>query len=181
MAMSDKPAPAGMIRCPECVDGYREVEEPGYGTIRDACYHCGNTGFITDEEARKDRIRNVADMLGNRAMDAERAARNGNPDGEDFAFCAAENQCSEYEYALGVASGYAMRFQDLFEKMEVRDRCLLDVLIDAIDPPKPVEPPKPQPQPARRASAYTGFNHNPTPPASEPTPPATNSDDDIPF
>lgn len=191
MAKSEKPIPAGMIRCPDCENGWREVDEPGYDTIRDACYHCGNTGFITDEQARKDRIRNVAEMLGHRAMDAERQARNNNPDGEDFAFCAAENQCSEYEYSLGVASGYAMRFDRLFEEMDKRDRCLLDVLIDAVDPPKPVENPSPEPVPARRGPSYPppdDFDYEGDTDIDErehpaPVPPQTNrnDNDDIPF
>lgn len=185
-AKTKKPVPPGMVRCNECEDGWRMVEEPGAGMIRDACYHCGNTGFITDEHARLDRMRNIAEGMGHRAMCEVRDSRNRNPDGEDFAFCAAENQCSEYEYGLGVQADYADRMLRHFEAIDKKDRLLMDCLMDAIDPPPPAKP-------LPVAAQDDDFDHDgdtdidvrehlgivPVPP---PVPTQTShSDDDIPF
>lgn len=198
-----KPVPPGMVRCPECVDGWRMVDEPGCGPIKDACYHCANSGFITDEQARHDRMRGIAEGMGHRAMCAIRDARNSNPDGEDFAFCAAENMCSEYEYGLGIAADYADRMLRHFEAIDAKDRLLMDCLMDAIDPPAKapakadpfddgddfdydgdtdpeptvIEPPAP-PTPEQRGeiAALADLLTDPTPP-----PKREYTDDDIPF
>jgi len=119
--------------CTRCDgDGYQYVDEgPDYGPpIKDACYHCDN-GFITEEQWQADRLERLSDILGGVAVARERASRNENPDGEDWAFCAAENQCSEYEYTQGRLVENTLHVQAELKKL---DPWVLAVLLDQIVP-----------------------------------------------
>ncbi len=89
------------LRCGNCGgSGHRMVDEgPEYGgAIRDACYHCGNTGEIDRDTWFRDRISHAASVLADAMTENEIRSANSNPDGEGFAFHAAENGMREYEY-----------------------------------------------------------------------------------
>jgi len=77
--------------------GYEEYEEDGR-IVGDACYHCGKTGEIDEEQHWQDQLASVATTL---AINEEREYRkscNENPDGEGYDFCAAENMMTSYDY-----------------------------------------------------------------------------------
>lgn len=70
-------------------------EEDGRN-VRDACYHCGMTGKISEDEAFHDNLYMVAEVL---AYIQENEYRNyRNECEEDYAFYAAENMMSASEY-----------------------------------------------------------------------------------
>jgi hypothetical protein len=123
-----------MPKCPKCVNGWTEVFEEGVGDIKTACYHCGNTGEISDEQVFEDRLDALVDSLAWEATEREKAMRNENPDGEDWAFCAAESGSGEHEYTLGVQSGYALRALDVFNEIKKKNSWLLRLLLDKLAP-----------------------------------------------
>jgi len=86
----DMPESERRFRCTRCADGVDFYEEDGR-TIRDACYHCGATGWIDDETHRYDRLQAIVAQFAVTAAHERRARMDMNEDGEDFAFCAAEN------------------------------------------------------------------------------------------
>jgi hypothetical protein len=66
--------------------------------IEDTCYHCGNTGKVDAETAYEDRVYGLAHLLGDAMVRAERDACDSDPQGEGFAFQAAENGVSLHDY-----------------------------------------------------------------------------------
>jgi hypothetical protein len=76
---------------------YQTYEEDGR-TVRDACYHCGNTGEVDEETDFHDRLYAVADTLARQEEAEYRKAVNEDPDGDGYDLCAAENMLHPNEY-----------------------------------------------------------------------------------
>lgn len=138
-----KVPPPGMVKCGPCDgEGYREDrdEDAGGRLVRDACYHCGTTGWIDEETAFKDRISNVAEGLAaeiihDRAAATDRAAEEDQT-GEGWAFAAAENMMTEHDYTKARTYEEAHRVGEILLKL---DRSLLRALLDRLDPPPRAE------------------------------------------
>jgi hypothetical protein len=105
--------------------GYEEYEEDGRW-IRDACYHCSNTGRVDCQTAFFDRIQSVAETLAWLRVHAMERERNADPEGEDWTFCAAENGCTAYDYSVGVAAGLTA---EIAEDLLKRDTTTQEVLV----------------------------------------------------
>jgi hypothetical protein len=87
-----------MPTCGRCSgEGYVSYDEDGR-RVRDACYHCGTSGVISEEEAHADRLQDVATFLAHLQVSERREACQSDPDAEDWDLCAAENGLSEYDY-----------------------------------------------------------------------------------
>ena len=52
---------------PECVDGWVEGYEDGRA-VRTPCYHCGNTGAISEEQLYDDRVLAMAEGIAARVV-----------------------------------------------------------------------------------------------------------------
>lgn len=91
-----------MAKCGQC-DG--EGEQPSLDDyernhgINDFCYHCNGTGKITKELANDDFRTGLIEQLARENVEAEIAIRDTHPDGEDWAFLAAENMLSPTDYS----------------------------------------------------------------------------------
>jgi hypothetical protein len=158
-----KAPPKGYIDCPQCDGGWKMVEEDGR-MVEDVCYHCGNTGFITDEQAYMNRVRGVAGKLALTVVMRMKKAANSDPDGEGWSFHAAENMLSDHDYTQNKVWDYEERMMRVLQGMYDTERHLLDALVDAVDPPEP----EPAPEPVKEVV--------------QPAPlPKTYTDDDIPF
>ncbi len=114
-----------MPKCGQC-NGY------GYRDDGDACYHCSNTGKLNEEQAYADRVDRVIRCL---AADASVLDRNEDnkiaqqEDGEDWAFRAAENGCSEREYVEG---RIILKEAEIHAACEKLPRNALRVIVDTI-------------------------------------------------
>lgn len=107
-----------LFRCTRCVQGvdiYHDEEEGR--TVQDACYHCGATGWVDADTHRHDRLQSIVARFAaqeaharRRAIDAYAATEPGY--GEDFAFAAAENMMTEYDYLQEMIMSYEDRFSD---------------------------------------------------------------------
>lgn len=98
-----------LFRCTRCVEGVDFFEEDGR-TCRDGCYHCGATGWIDADMHRHDRLMAIAGRFALDAAYKRRAAMDANPDGEDFAFAAAENMMTTHDLFTEIV----WSFQDKF-------------------------------------------------------------------
>jgi hypothetical protein len=159
----ERKCPKGHVECPQCDGGWKLVEEDGR-MVEDVCYHCGNTGFIPDEQAYMNRVRGVAGKLAIAVVMRLKKGADSNPDGEGWSFHAAENMQTEHEYTTIRVWEYEERMMRVLQGMYDTERHLLDALVDAVDSPEP----EPAPEPVKEVV-------QPAPP------PKTYTDDDIPF
>ena len=113
--------------CPKCNgDAWQHWQEDGRW-VRDPCYHCGNTGQVSEEQYFHDQLAEVANVLAWSAVSHARKAANENPDGEGWAFAAAENRISEWDYTQGVFFDYQDRFLCELAALDVDlQRALID-------------------------------------------------------
>jgi hypothetical protein len=87
-----------MPKCNRCLGmGYDEYEEDGR-QIHEACYHCGNTGEISEEEYFHDCLGFIAGGMAYKTVLERKRAMNEDPEGEGFDFCAAENMMTSFDY-----------------------------------------------------------------------------------
>jgi hypothetical protein len=185
----ERKRPKGHVECPQCQYGWVLHDEDGR-QFYDACYHCGNTGWISDEQAFMNRVRGVAGTLAYEAVMRLKKGADSNPDGEGWAFHAAENMLHEHEYTQGRVWEYESRMMAVLEQMGERDRLLLEVLVDRLDPEGKAEEPQVN---GERPGEVEEPEVNPTPPSPPKTlylnPPPVQpdrprpdyTDDDIPF
>ncbi|NDB82594.1 MAG: hypothetical protein EB127_07610 [Alphaproteobacteria bacterium] len=87
-----------MSKCIRCYGSGVETYEDYYRVVEDTCYHCGGTGKVDSETAFQDDLELVANRLAAIRVDQIRKAYNSDPDGEGWAFRAAENMMSERDY-----------------------------------------------------------------------------------
>lgn len=83
----------------------------------DTCYHCSGSGRIDEETARHDRVMGVIETLAERHVDDLRIARDQDPEGENWQFCAAENMQSVREYTMEQVMNYTDRFAEKFTEL----------------------------------------------------------------
>lgn len=180
----------GSVRCPNCEGGWRHDYEEGHPTT-DACYTCGNTGRLTAEQYKGFRLRVLCDMLGADVTQRMKQGRDSNPDGEGWAFCAAENGMREYDYTQAYQMQESDRANRALTKLcDEGHSMLVEVLVERL---VPVDESLlvPEGQPRRPLWVYDqpkgtlplAKSHDAMTPAEEPkkeeSPKYT--DDDIPF
>jgi hypothetical protein len=130
-----------MPTCPGCNgEGFKMVQEDHGGPLlKDSCYKCGETGKVSDAEMRAFQVQCLIDELA--SVMVAKAEKNcaDHPDGEDWAFAAAESGCSLEEYR------HARHFQEtieIAERLAELDKAspkVMDALLRLTDPePTPV-------------------------------------------
>ena len=87
-------------------EGRQAWDEDGVRFL-DACYACLGRGWVDEITAHDQRVGAACDRLGALRAAAYRRARDEDPDGEGFAFCAAEHMLSPREYEQALATSYA--------------------------------------------------------------------------
>lgn len=131
--------------------------------VSDYCYHCGGSGKVDDETMHHDLMVMVCDRLASKTVDRMRENANDDPDGEGWAFRAAENMMSEYDYTRCLmwdkASEYGEKLSNLPEEIQ---KSLIELL---------VAPPRRVIEPAHRVAQ----------PVPDTVPVMASNDDDIPF
>jgi hypothetical protein len=79
-----------MPKCTNCQgDGFVVYYEDGR-QVQDVCYHCGTTGFVSEEQDARDTITQRIEKIACDNVARWRAARDNDPECENWAFCAAE-------------------------------------------------------------------------------------------
>lgn len=120
--------------CPVCCgDGALRSLDPHEEErgINDTCYHCAGSGVIDAESYRHDKLIGVAETLATMRATELRRLRDEDPEGEGFAFAAAENMMTPHEYFIAVREGICDRYiQELLE-MTAEEQDLLIAWNDA--------------------------------------------------
>lgn len=151
-----------MPECRTCHgERYEEYEEDGR-MVRDACYRCGNTGVVSEEEDFRDRLAGVASVFAYADETAWRKACDEEPDGDGYSLRAAEEMLSTWDYFRSRVWG---RTEDILQELlelPIPDQELL-VAWNAEPYIRSAYAPEPPPKPA---------------PVARPT---TDESDDIPF
>ena len=121
-----------MVKCSRCDgEGFVEFEEDGR-YCRDACYHCGTTGSVDDEVNLDDRLINIAhDMAAKHVAEMKRHRDQEGP--EDWAFCAAENMLSEWEYTTMKVEEHIFLMREELNKLSEPAKYALVDLIDGLN------------------------------------------------
>jgi hypothetical protein len=129
------------MECPQCRGQGTELKEEDGRLVEDACYHCGTTGRISEEQARSDRVANLVGLIARvRVRRAEEACAS-DPEGEDWAFAAAESMCTLFEYRQGKQWEQESLVADEVKKLA---DWVVDDLIELVFPPPAVAPEAPK-------------------------------------
>lgn len=138
---------ANTVKCRNCVDGWREEMEGGR-PVRDACYTCGNTGRVAREQDAVIRLGQMIEMLAADRVAAMRAATDSDPEGEGWAFHAAENGMSAYDYSTVRVMAETDRLGRVFKKLQDEgESALVASLLRRLVPPEEVVVKKTPPVP----------------------------------
>jgi hypothetical protein len=108
------------IQCPKCNGTGREQfqEHDGGPWVSDACYHCGNTGYIDYEQARANHVMAMCEYLGWEQEEKVRESRNRDEHGEGYDFGAAENRMDANDYFRCNAENKAHRIAEDLKKLD---------------------------------------------------------------
>jgi hypothetical protein len=87
-----------METCSSCNGEGKVYFEEGGKNISDDCYHCLGCGKVDSETAHKDRIAAVASTMAYEMETEYRKERDEDPDGEGYAFIAAEHMMSPPDF-----------------------------------------------------------------------------------
>jgi hypothetical protein len=114
-----------MNQCPYCYgSGEDSFEEDGKWFYQ-PCLYCHGAGKLNEEEMFYNQLELVASTLANlRVNEMERAA-NSDPDGEDFAFRAAEHMLRPYEYRQHLYEDYKYQYLDQIMEMDCEQKRVL--------------------------------------------------------
>jgi hypothetical protein len=91
-----------LVKCEKCGGKGRESFEEDGRTVSDMCYRCAGSGKVDEETAHMTRMQQVAAIVGNAYVQGWRKSCNEDPEGEGWAFRAAENMMSEHDYTLAM-------------------------------------------------------------------------------
>jgi hypothetical protein len=130
-----------MATCPRCNgEGFRMVQEDHGGPlVKDSCYHCGETGKVSEEQLRSDKVQGlIAIIAGRLCYKAEQDCKS-HPEGEDWAFEAAESGCSLEVYRYGRLSAFEMEVAEALSKLDEKHPEIVEVLLELTDA-KPEQP-----------------------------------------
>lgn len=128
------------IKCPNCEDGIVSFEEDGR-IVQDACYHCENTGFISPEQHRIDQIESMATSLADSVIQKMKRDCNNDPDGDGWAFHAAESGVSEHQYTASRVMSKSDQFKASLIALDKTDNQLVSALLNRMAPNIVIEVP----------------------------------------
>lgn len=123
------------VKCEKCGGSGSESYEEDGRQVSDVCYRCAGSGKVDEETNHRTRMQQVAHIVGAAYVDGWRKSCNEDPEGEGWAFRAAENMMSEHDYTLAMTYEKAAEVGQEFIKLSHLAQV---ALIEAILP-KPKE------------------------------------------
>ncbi len=134
------------VKCEKCGGSGSETFEEDGRNVTDMCYRCAGSGRVDSDTAHRTRMEYVAAILGDAAVRRERKNRDSDPEGEGWAFCAAENMMSVHDYTL--SRRYEMQAEvgeELTKLSLVAQLALIEALLPKKEekeemPPSPATP-----------------------------------------
>lgn len=133
----------GSVKCEKCQgSGTQHYEEDGR-QVSDTCYRCSGSGKVDEETAHFTKLERVAAIVGAAYVSAWRDSCNNDPEGEGWAFRAAENMMCESDYTLAMQYEKAAEVGEEFAKLShLAQVALIEALL-----PKPRKAPEVPPSP----------------------------------
>ena len=87
-----------LYRCVRCGGSGYHSEYEGEHLVVDPCLHCNGKGHVPFSVANVDRHEALCELIANSRVNAQRKSYDESDQGEGWAFHAAENMMTEYEY-----------------------------------------------------------------------------------
>lgn len=87
-----------MSKCCRCQGQGKESYDDDGRMVTETCWHCAGSGEVEPEVALQDHLLRVAHALAIQEETKYRKARDNDPEGEGYEFCAAENMMSVHDY-----------------------------------------------------------------------------------
>jgi hypothetical protein len=127
-----------MATCTRCNgNGYEFPDDECYAGCYYHCLHCGGSGTVDDETAYQDKLQGVALVMADVHVREYKKYKDEDPDGEGFAFCAAENMMSEWDYRKSLVYEYMSVYMNRLDKC-TKDQ--VDEYIRKLDSNENIEP-----------------------------------------
>jgi hypothetical protein len=130
------------MKCPQC-NGMKvvPVDEDGH-RFEDACYHCGATGVVpdpTEKDVRNDRIAKAVHVVAARLIRYAQFSADTEPNGDGWAFGAAEGHIPLYQYNQMREYDAELRVKEALDSIE--DTHVVDLLVEFIlqEPAKTID------------------------------------------
>lgn len=173
------------VTCSTCRGDRYIYDREGDREVKDVCYHCIGLGTVESEVDRQDRLQRVAATLGYLAEVEYRKACDSDPEGEGYAFRAAEHmQTPEEHFQWRVID----RQFDYTEKLASLDQYIQDALLEWHAQPRAISKQDPSPNEAMPSSEPDTLQSADVPPLVDSNQSYTMTDmsavfgeDDIPF
>jgi ribulose bisphosphate carboxylase small subunit len=106
-----------MATCGRCDGTGVEVYDEDDRRIESVCYHCSGSGDIDDSTAFYDSLGSVASLMSQSHVREYIRAVNEDPDGEGFAFMAAEDMMTPWELEQSLVYSYTGEFMERLEEL----------------------------------------------------------------
>jgi hypothetical protein len=158
-----------MPKCPQCEGGWR-IGEVGF----EPCYHCANSGEISEEQAFGDKVNAYALDLAIFMVGERKRVADEDPEGEPWAFHAAENGMREYEYTQTQVGIEQDRIKRELEKIELYVLTAIVDLWDTSNVPW-------KPTPVTQEVTHEDPNHREDRDQQQPTRDPSTAESEIPF
>lgn len=122
---------AALLTCGKCGGRGKDTWEEDGRTVTDVCYHCAGSGRIDEETAHHDRMMRIGGELAYLHVQGMIKSRNEDPEGEGWAFCAAENMLSERDYTMATTDDFAYTFAEKLSSLPHNLQVLLADTLEA--------------------------------------------------
>jgi hypothetical protein len=93
-----------MSKCCRCQGQGKESYDDDGRMVTETCWHCAGSGEVEPEVALQDHLLRVAHALAIQEETEYRKARDNDPEGEGYEFCAAEEMMTVHDYFEGRVS-----------------------------------------------------------------------------
>jgi hypothetical protein len=107
-----------LINCPNCEGGVRYDRDEIGRTTEDGCYTCQGNGKLTREAYDVIRYREMLDTIAGKVVDKMIQGANSDPEGEGWAFHAAENGLHPHEYTQHRVMDESGKLDNLFHSLK---------------------------------------------------------------
>ena len=108
--------------CVRCDGEGIEYFEEDYRPQSHTCYHCSGSGFVDDEMAFHDKLRQLAVGLATHYVSEMQKDMDSDPEGEGWNFHAAENMMSGRDYFSMKVYDYAAVFSERLQDFSLEDK-----------------------------------------------------------
>lgn len=116
-----------MSKCCRCQGQGKESYDDDGRMVTETCWHCAGSGEVEPKVALQDHLLRVARALAIQEETEYRKARDNDPEGEGYEFCAAEEMMTVHDYFEGRVLNRQYQFGDQIRNL---DPAIQKILLD---------------------------------------------------